>query len=47
MHPNQRTRIHQQQRVRGGASNGNSCEFFNLLTSPNFLRENGTDLFYP
>lgn len=37
MHPNQRARIHQQQRVYRRAAHSDSYDFFNLLTGPDFL----------
>ncbi len=37
MHPSQRTRIHQQKRVKTQVANGDTYAFVNLLTGPEFL----------
>jgi len=37
MHPTRSAQIHQQRRIRNRASNSDSYEFFNLLTSPELL----------
>jgi hypothetical protein len=37
MHPNRRSCVHQQRRVRRHAANSDSYQFFNLLTGPDLL----------
>ena len=37
MHPTRSVQVHQQRRVRNRASNSDSYEFFNMLTSPELL----------
>jgi len=37
MHPTRSVQVHQQRRIRNRASNSDSYEFFNMLTSPELL----------